>query len=119
MLVDNQPSSRLLRISHWLSLVLHPAVVMALTAILLSASGRSSFLLLAMDVALLIGGLLPGILYIWIKTKRGEFGHYNLLLKEERRTVFPILLIGLLAVFVIYHLVGTPTALTRGVLAAV
>lgn len=107
------------RACHQLSFILHPAVLTVLTAILLSGYARRDAALVLVDVAIFIGGILPGLVYLYLKVKRGDFSHYQLLIKEERRTVFPILLTGLAGSFVVYVLMGAPTLLIRGMLLAI
>jgi membrane-associated phospholipid phosphatase len=83
------------KISHAISYILHPAVFMAGTVMVISVHIRHNILLSFRDVILLVSGLLPGLTYIFIKKRRGEFGHYHLLLKKERSIVLPMLLAGL------------------------
>jgi len=97
-----------------LSVILHPAVLMVITMFLLSWDTRGSVGWAILDVAILVVGILPGLLYIFIKARRGDFGHYQLLIKEERRTVFPILIGGLALSFVLYLATQAPAPLMRG-----
>lgn len=107
-------SSGISRVADGLSYVLHPAVLMLVTVVLISGRSRNNPALTLMDVAILIGGLLPGLLFIYFKTRRGDFSHYHLLLKEERRVVLPLLLVGMLAAFALYVLTGAPAMMLRG-----
>jgi membrane-associated phospholipid phosphatase len=111
--------TRLDQTAHRISLFFHPAVVMILTAILLSNYVRGNPGWVLIDMAILIAGILPGLIYIYVKTKRGDFGHYHLLLKEERRAVFPILIVGLIGSFALYFLIGTPLLMLRGMVAGI
>jgi len=66
------------------------------------------------DVAILIIGLLPGSLYIFVKVKQGHFTHYHLLRKEERQIALPLLFLGMLISFGLYQLTYAPTLMMRG-----
>jgi len=101
------------RIAHALGYILHPAVLMALAIFLLSARLRHDALLTLMDMAILVAGLSPGLLYVYVKTRRGDFGHYHLLLKEERRVALPLVFVGLVGSFVLYALTGAPAIMMR------
>jgi membrane-associated phospholipid phosphatase len=87
---------------------------MLLTVILISGRSRNNFVLTIADVGILVVGLLPGLLHIYLKTRRGDFGHYHLLLKEERRVVLPLLFAGMVASFVLYILTQAPSIMLRG-----
>jgi len=104
------------RAGHFLSVVLHPAVTMFVTAFLLSSYARENFALALVDMGILVAGILPGLIYIFVKSRRGDFTHYQLLLKEERRTVFPILLAGLIGSLAFYAIIHAPASLVRGML---
>src|SRR2546430_2014628 len=91
-----------------LSYILHPAVLMMLTVLLASILTRGSIGRAVLDVGILVLGLLPGLIYIYINVRRGRFSHYHLLLKEERRSVLPLLFIGMLASLALYVLTGAP-----------
>lgn len=99
-----------------ISYAFHPVVLMLLTAALFSLRFRNNPMLVLQDIAILLAGLIPGLLYIYIKTRRGDFGHYHLTLKEERRAVLPILLAGLAASFGLYFLVHTPVVMMQAIL---
>lgn len=107
------------RIAHQISLLFHPAVIMVLAAIFLSSYVRQDAKLVVVDIVILLGSILPGLIYIYIKARRGDFSHYHLLLKQERRIVFPILLAGLVGAFVLYLLIGAPPLLIRGMVAGI
>jgi len=109
-------SDQLRNIADGVSYGLHPAVLMVLTVILISGHARNSLALTLMDMAILIAGLLPGLLYIYIRTKQGHFSHYHLLLKEERRIVLPLLFLGMVGSFVLYALTQAPAIMLRGML---
>jgi membrane-associated phospholipid phosphatase len=111
--------TRLDQAAHSISMFLHPAVVMILTAVLLSNYVRGDPSRVLIDLAILIAGILPGLIYIYVRTKRGDFGHYHLLLKEERHTVFPILIVGLIGSFALYLFIGTPGLMLRGMVAGI
>lgn len=111
----NPPPSRVAtRLADGLSYLLHPAVLMLITVVLISGHSRNNPTLTVMDVAILIGGLLPGLVYIYFKTRRGEFSHYHLLLKEERHIVLPLLLVGMMASLALYILTSAPAIMLRG-----
>src|SRR5579859_3039721 len=101
------------RIAHALGYILHPAVLMVFAILLLSAQLRHNAVLTLMDMGILVAGLAPGLLYVYIKTRRGEFGHYHLLLKEERRIALPLVFVGLVGSFVLYALTGAPAIMMR------
>jgi membrane-associated phospholipid phosphatase len=101
------------RVSHALGYILHPAVLMVFAILLLSARLRHNALLTLMDMGILVAGLFPGLLYVYVKTRRGDFGHYHLLLKEERRIVLPLVFVGLVGSFVLYALTGAPAIMMR------
>ena len=107
---------RMERVAHLLSYALHPAVLMVGTMVALSACGRGSLALSLLDAAILLAGLLPGLAYIAVKARRGEFSHYHLLLKEERRVVLPLLLLGLLGSLLVFWLSGAPRFVVDGLL---
>ncbi len=104
------------RVAYFLSSILHPAVALLVAAALLSAGERRSLGLTVLDLGILAAGILPGLAYIFVRTRRGAFSNYHLLLKEERYTVFPILLLGLAGTYVIYHLLDAPSGLVRATL---
>ena len=101
------------RVSHALGYILHPAVLMVFAILLLSARLRHNALLTLMDMGILVAGLFPGLLYVYVKTRRGDFGHYHLLLKEERRIALPLVFVGLVGSFVLYALTGAPAIMMR------
>ena len=101
------------RFAHALGYILHPAALMVFAIFLLSAQLRHNALLTLMDVGILVAGLAPGLLYVYIKTRRGEFGHYHLLLKAERRVALPLVFVGLVGSFVLYSLTGAPAIMMR------
>ncbi len=100
--------SPLYRWAEALSYILHPAVFMLLTVLIFSSWTRGSIGWGLLDVAISVIGLLPGLLFIYINVKRGNFGHYHLLLKEERRAALPILFVGMLVSLSLYVLTGAP-----------
>jgi len=97
-----------------LSYILHPAVLMMSAVVLVSIWTRSNLIWAVLDVGILILGLLPGLLYIYIKTRQGHFTHYHLLLKEERHIALPLLFVGLLISFGLYRLTQAPTMMIGG-----
>src|SRR5215213_9430175 len=101
-------------LAHLLSYVLHPAMLMIVTVALISLRTRSDLTWMILDLGILILGLLPGLLYITIKTRKGEFSHYHLLLKEERRIALPLFFAGLLASFLLYRWTQAPLPMMRG-----
>ena|SRR5688572_841337 len=112
------PNDLLDRLADLLSYILHPAVLMLLTVVLVSTWTRGSLAWVVIDVCILIIGLLPGLLYIYIKTRRGQFSHYHLLMKEERYIALPLLFVGVLASFGLYALTQAPTIMMRGMVIA-
>jgi membrane-associated phospholipid phosphatase len=119
---DNKRShllgGRLDRLADLLSYLLHPAVLMILTVMLISTWTRGNPAWVVLDVGILIIGLLPGLLYIYNKTRRGHFSHFHLLLKEERHIALPLLFVGVLASFGLYGLTQAPIIMMRGMLIA-
>jgi membrane-associated phospholipid phosphatase len=99
-----------------LSYLLHPAVPMVLTMFQVSLWTRGSLGWAFLDVGMLILGLFPGLLYIYVKTRRGQFTHYHLLLKEERRVVLPLLFFGMVVSFGLYLVTNAPTLMLRGMI---
>jgi membrane-associated phospholipid phosphatase len=112
------PGAFLDRLAALLSYILHPAVLMILTVVLVSAWTRDNPAWVIVDVGILTLGLLPGLLYIYIKTRRGQFSHFHLLLKEERHTALPLLFVGVLASYSLYTLTQAPTIMMRGMVIA-
>jgi membrane-associated phospholipid phosphatase len=104
------------RLADVLSYILHPAVLMMLTVALVSFWTRGSLIWAVLDVLILIIGLMPGLLYIYVKTRRGQFSHYHLLLKEERRIALPLLFVGILISFGLYKLTQAPMIMIQGML---
>ncbi len=102
------------RLAHILSYVLHPAILMIVTVALISRQTRSDPAWTFLDLGILILGLLPGLLFIYIKTRKGEFSHYHLLLKEERRIALPLFFFGLLGSFLLYRWTQAPLPMMRG-----
>jgi membrane-associated phospholipid phosphatase len=102
------------RLAALLSYILHPAILMMLTVVLVSIWTRGNPIWAVLDLSILILGLLPGLLYIFIKTRQGHFTNYHLLLKEERYIALPLLFIGLLVSFGLYQLTHAPTIMMRG-----
>jgi membrane-associated phospholipid phosphatase len=115
---SNRPRDLLDRLAALLSYVLHPALFMILTVALVSTWTRSSPSWVIADVGILILGLLPGLSYIYIKTRRGHFSHFHLLLKEERHIALPLLFVGVLISFGFYALTQAPAVMMRGMLIA-
>jgi membrane-associated phospholipid phosphatase len=107
------------RLADVLSYVLHPAVLMLATVIIISSRVRNDLLAVALDVVILLAGLLPGLLYIFVRTRRGEFSHYHLLLKEERRVVLPMLLLGMVGSFVLYVMTKAPPVMLQSMVTGV
>jgi membrane-associated phospholipid phosphatase len=108
------PNDLLDRLADLLSYILHPAVLMLLTVVLVSTWTRGNLAWVLLDVGILIIGLLPGLLYIYVKTRQGHFSHYHLLKKEERHIALPLLFVGVLASFGLYKLTQAPTIMMRG-----
>jgi membrane-associated phospholipid phosphatase len=100
------------KISNILSYVLHPVLLMAATAMVVSLHVRHSFLRMFFDVILLLCGLLPGTVLIYLKKRRGDFGHYHLLLIRERTVVLPVLLAGLGGSLAVAAATGAPADIT-------
>lgn len=105
------------RVADALSYVLHPGVLALLTVAVFSSHFRNALGVLG-DLAIIIAGLLPGSIYIVYKTRRGDFGHYHMTLKEERRVAFPLLFLGLCASFAVYAWIGAPALMLREMLVA-
>jgi hypothetical protein len=103
------------RAAHLLSYLLHPLILMILTIIFLSLLSGSPPIWAAFDVLILVAGLVPGLVYVFVRTRNGQFSHYHLLLKEERYVVFPIMLAGLIGVLVTYTGLDRPSTLVQGV----
>ncbi len=97
------------------SYVLHPVLMMLATSLLLSVQAHGNALRALGEASLLLLGLLPGLLYLGVGVARGKFGHLHLLDKEERHVVLPLVVLGLLAVFLAYELADAPAPLVRGV----
>lgn len=104
----------LYKISHTLSYMLHPMLLMLLTMMLVSYLAGSSWGFVFLDLLILAAGLAPGMGYIIWKTRRGDFSHYHLLLKEERFTVFPLMIVGLLGSVAAYYFLGRPVQFIEG-----
>jgi membrane-associated phospholipid phosphatase len=85
-----------------------------LTVVLVSIWTRDHPAWAVLDLGILVIGLLPGLLYIFIKARQGHFTHYHLLLKEERYIALPLLFVGLLVSFGLYQLTHAPTIMMRG-----
>jgi membrane-associated phospholipid phosphatase len=103
---------RLEKISNVLSYILHPVLLMVATAMVISIHIRHDIFLMLFDVAIVACGLLPGTVFIYLKKRRGDFGHYHLLLIRERSIVLPILLAGLAAALAVFYLTRAPTGIT-------
>jgi hypothetical protein len=108
------PTPLMLRAAHWLSYALHPAVLLLLTMALVSPSGQSGAGRAPLDVGILLLGLLPGLGYIAWKVRRGAVSHPHLLLKEERRVVLPLFLLGFAGSLLLYWLSGAPAFIATG-----
>lgn len=104
----------LIRAAHWLSYALHPAVLLLLTMGLVSPVGQGGAGRVLLDVGILLLGLLPGLGYIAWKVRRGAVSHPHLLLKEERRVVLPLFLLGFVGSLALYWLSGAPDFITKG-----
>jgi membrane-associated phospholipid phosphatase len=102
------------KFSKVLSYILHPAVIMLVTIAVYSSMIRTTILDTVIDIAILLVGLLPGLIYIVVKTKRGEFSHYHLIVKEHRRVTLIILLAGLMTSFLLYKLINAPSTIIDG-----
>jgi membrane-associated phospholipid phosphatase len=109
-------SSPIHRIAHFVSYLLHPAILMLTTIALLSYSAGSASWQIALDVVIIMLGITPGLAYIIIKTRRGETTHYHLLLKEERYIVFPIMIAGLVASLALSYALGRPAIINQGII---
>src|SRR5687767_13004974 len=108
------PNDLLDRLAEVLSYILHPAVLILLTVVLVSTWTRDSAAWEVLEDGILIIGLLQGLLYIYVKTKQGHFSHYHLLKKEERRIALPLLFVGVLASFGLYALTQASIIMMRG-----
>lgn len=102
------------KLSKILSYLLHPAVIMLVCVAIYSTMIRTRLLDTVIDVAILLVGLLPGLLYILVKTKKGDFSHYHLVIKEHRRVTLIILLSGLMTSFLLYKLIQAPPVMIDG-----
>ncbi|MEW6181866.1 MAG: hypothetical protein AB1500_01640 [Bacillota bacterium] len=107
------------RFANALSYILHPAVFVLLTVALMSGRLHHRTVFVLRDIAIPAAGLLPGLIYIYRKTRSGEFSHYHLLFKEERRVVLPLLLAGLTASFGLYALAQAHAVMMRCMLIGV
>ena len=106
----------MVRFAHLLSYVLHPAVLLLMTMGLLSATHQNTVTTTVRDTLILLAGLLPGLIYIGLHVRRGTVGHVHLLLKEERRVVLPIFLLGFIGSLGVYWLVGAAQFIVDGLL---
>ena len=102
-------------ISNALSYLLHPVLLMLATAMVVSMHIRHDIFLMFCDVVLFLCGLLPGIAFIYLKKRRGDFGHYHLLLIQERSVVLPILLAGLAATLALFIVVKAPAGIISSI----
>lgn len=109
--------SVLYRIANVASYLLHPAVLMLAAVLLASLYFRQTFAWAALDLGILGLGLLPGLLYIVVKTRRGEFSHYHLVVREERYFVLVLLFIGVVLSFTLYYWSGAPTPMLLSMVA--
>jgi membrane-associated phospholipid phosphatase len=100
------------RISNILSYVLHPVLLMAATAMVVSIHIRHDIALMFRDTSIFLCGLMPGTALIYLKKRRGDFGHYHLLLIRERSVVLPVLLAGLAGSLGVAAATGTPAGIT-------
>jgi membrane-associated phospholipid phosphatase len=107
-------SALVLRVAHGLAYVLHPAVLLLATMALLSLFQPKSGARTLLDIGILVLGLLPGLLYIAWKVRRGAVSHPHLLLKEERRIVLPLFLLGFVGSLIMYKLTSAPDFITTG-----
>lgn len=110
----NRSSGIVMRLAHILSYVLHPAVLLLVTMALLSLVQAKSSGRTLLDLGILLLGLLPGLLYIAWKVRRGAVSHPHLLLKEERRVVLPLFLLGFVGSLLLYKLTGAPDFIAEG-----
>ena len=99
-------------ISNTLSYILHPVLLMVATAMVVSIHIRHNILLMFFDMILIICGLLPGVVFIFLKKRRGDFGHYHLLLIRERSVVLPVLLAGIAGSLAFAAATKAPTGIT-------
>jgi membrane-associated phospholipid phosphatase len=104
-------------LADWLSYLLHPAVMMVVTVLIISRWVRGNWAWAMIDVGILLAGLLPGLVYIFVKARRGQFSHYHLIVKEERRGVLLMLFAGMLASFALYGATAAPAIMLRGMVA--
>ena len=109
----------LFKIADALSYILHPAIIMLLTLALISNSLHHNPAQVMLDIIILGIGLFPGLLYIYLKTKRGDFGHYHLLLKQERRIALPLLVAGMIVSLTLYTFIRTSSTLFNDILIAI
>ena len=87
---------------------------MLITVAVYSSMIRTTILGTIIDITILLIGLLPGLIYIVIKTRRGNFSHYHLIVKEHRRGTLIILLAGLMTSFLLYKLINAPSTIIDG-----
>jgi len=66
-------SKPLYRLADSASYIFHPAILILVTVILFSSRFRTNKLLVVADVAILIVGMLPGFVYVYIKNSPGGF----------------------------------------------
>lgn len=105
------------RAAEMLGYVFHPALVMLAAVFIASLLLRQSAILAVLDVGILLLGLLPGLTYIYVRAKRGEFSHYHLILREERPRVLVLLFIGVLVSFALYLLSNVPALMVQAMVA--
>lgn len=96
------------RISSFISYILHPAVLIIVTVIIMSSKFRQNLLYVIFDTGVMTVSLLPGLLYVFFKTKSGEFSHYHLLFLKERNVALPLLFIGLGTAFIFFWAAAAP-----------
>jgi membrane-associated phospholipid phosphatase len=100
-------STILYQVATSLSYILHPASIALVTIMFLGICLHQSFYRILFDIIILLAGIFPGLLYIVVKTKKGQFSHYHLLLKSERRIMLPILLLGFILSLLLYIITGS------------
>lgn len=108
-------STLLIQGAHFLSYLFHPAVLLLVTMGVLSATQQSTSSRALLDIVILLLGLLPGLAYIAWKVCHGAVSHPHLLLKEERRVVLPLFLLGFVGSLLIYFLSGAAEFIIEGI----
>lgn len=97
--------SRLEKTAYFFSAVFHPAVMLITSIIFISIYARHNIILAFMDVAVFLGGLLPGMLYHYIALHKKrtldyrKIAHYN-------RFALLLFVFGMVVMFIIYSFTG-------------